>query len=317
MENTRLEGFVFEQPKKPGSLKVLEVLSQRKHLNDDDQYELYKQRKGYEGEMRFAAYVRDVLPPDAQVVYSILLQQANSYFQIDCMILVRGQILLIDTKNLLGDYVYDQGDFLKIKRDKKINNPLHQLQRCQLLLGEFLERFQSQHKIQSYAVFIHPKFYLYNAPVGNTMIFHPQVERFLEKVKHTITHSPPKNENLPELFSAHHIKKNPQDYAPQYEYKELRKGVLCLGCSAKVKAWTRYRLICNQCGKMESIDSAVLRSALEYALLFPDKRLIPRDFHDWLEGIISVKRTLRILHKYLHPVGKHRALYFIFSKDRL
>jgi hypothetical protein len=69
-------------------------------------------------------------------------------------------------------------------------------------------------------------------------------------------------------------------------------------------------LMCESCGCMENLDSAVMRSAGDFKLLFPDLKVTTRVIEDWCGGIYSSKIIRRILVQNLKLKGYGRWTYF-------
>lgn len=84
---------------------------------------------------------------------------------------------------------------------------------------------------------------------------------------------------------------------PEYTYGQLRKGIICSSCTSFLASFTQGYLACGECGSKEKVDTAVLRSAKEYAVLFPDRKMTTNTIVDWCGGVCSRKVVQRILVK--------------------
>lgn len=305
---------MLETPKKSTTLEVLEILRKRIELTELDQSIYYNLQKGYNGELRFSSFLKEELRQDYIVLYDVLLEKANSYFQIDCMIICEEEIHLLDIKNFHDDYYFQGKDFYRVKTGKRAKNPLHQLQRCEDLLRDFLIRSHFNYTIKSYIVFIHPEFTLYQAPLQLNIILPTQVRRFIRKLNQAPVRITQKEQELAQMLRQEHIQENHYEKLPVYDLKELKKGLICLRlhCDGLMKINGRGKLKCEKCDTKESVESSVLRTVIEFSVLFPNKKITTTRICEWCGGAVSKKMVRRILSKYLCLRGKSKLSHFVF-----
>jgi hypothetical protein len=68
--------------------------------------------------------------------------------------------------------------------------------------------------------------------------------------------------------------------------------------------------ICRNCGYKETLRNAVVRSAEEYRLLFPDQKITTNTLQEWCEVVESKRRISRILVKNFKKIGTNRWIYY-------
>lgn len=307
-----LEEMTFNIPQKPDSLLKLEILQKRKTLSQIDRSKLKVMQKGYQGERDFAEMVRDISPTGTLVLYDLFLEWGSSYFQIDCLIISRGEVFLLDIKNFERNYVYQNDNFHSLNKDKTIKNPLHQLKRCKVLLQDMLTHYHFHHTIHAYLIFIHPSFILYQAPTTLDIIYSGQIQGFLKMINTTFKKTTNNDKGLAVMLKEKHVIENKFAYQPVYHYDELKKGILCLHCDGILYRHSRKSLRCEKCHAKETYESAVSRMVIEYGTLFPDKKLTSRKIYQWTNGFVPRRRISNIMKKYMKVYGRKSGTYYQF-----
>ncbi|WML58086.1 nuclease-related domain-containing protein [Neobacillus sp. PS2-9] len=119
-------------------LLVWRNLHARSELTSDEKYYYRTLEKGYEGELMFDKLTKG-LQCDVYILNGLLFEINNSYFQIDTLLIAPQKIYVYDVKNSEGDYLYEAEKFRRLQGGNDIKNPLHQLERCETLLRQFLK----------------------------------------------------------------------------------------------------------------------------------------------------------------------------------
>jgi hypothetical protein len=294
-------------------LKLLRSLHIRMKLADQDfkNYMNMNLEKGFEGEKQYDIWLAENLSGHFKVLNDLLLEYRKNKFQIDSLITADKKFFNINVKNFEGDYYVD-GDRWYTFSGLEIQNPLLQLQRSETLLRQLLHDFGYNITVESYCVFINPKFQLYQAPRNPQLIFPTQLERFIGKMNN---HSSPLNERhtiIAEKLISLHIIESPNLRSPGYSYEKLEKGFFCGRCYSMGKYYFKERsVVCIKCGFVEGLESAILRCVEEILLLFPDQRITTKAVQEWCK-IESEKTVRRILIKNLQYIGHGRSSYYIF-----
>jgi hypothetical protein len=301
--------MIFRPRPEKQELILLRYLKSRMKFSYEEALNYTNLVKGYEGELKSDTWLRG-LTEEWVILNDLLLEYNGSIFQIDTLIIAYEKIYLLDIKNYEGDH--------SIKDDKwytpsgKIEkNPLHQLERCETLLQRLLHDLGFNNiPIESYLIFINPEFHLYTTSIIPSIIFSSQLNRFLKKLNMRPVKLNKKHYQLAEQLNARHIEESPYERLPAYTYEQLGKGISCPKC---MTFFSDDTMICKQCGCVEGVDEAVLRSVKEFALLFPDRMITVDSIFDWCGEIKSKKAIRRVLNKFFVLKGKARASHYVKS----
>ncbi|OLS41343.1 nuclease-related domain-containing protein [Bacillus sp. MRMR6] len=296
----------------PLELIFFKYLSSRMALSDTDFWRYQTLKKGYEGEKKSDIWLQD-LSDEWIVLHDLLLEYNQSKFQIDTLIFTYEKIHLLDVKNYEGDYT-DNGENWSTETNLKVQNPLHQLNRCEILLSKLLHSLGCHYPIESHLIFIHPEFHLYQTSINPKIIFPAQLNRFMKKLNSRPVKLSDKYLELAEQIISMHIVQQP--CMPPYSYDQLRKGIICPKCYSFYTQRVRNKLICGTCSTLEEVDSAVLRSVKEFMFLFPDQLVTTDIIHDWCSIVKSKKTIRRILSSNFKLVGHSKTANYIVYEDK-
>ncbi|WP_342432072.1 nuclease-related domain-containing protein [Neobacillus sp. FSL H8-0543] len=209
----------------PTELIILRHLNTRMELTPNDKQLYVYLEKGYVGEVTFEILTYQ-LQSDVLILRDLLLEVNNTLFQIDTLIISADIIYPCEVKNYEGDYYY-QSDRLYTKSGSEIKDPLLQLERCESLLRQFLQKTGYTFPLESNVIYVNLKFTLYQAPLNKPIIFPSQLNACMIK----LDKSPPKltsrHKKLADKLLSAHICESPYTRLPQYEYSKLRKGLNC------------------------------------------------------------------------------------------
>lgn len=267
--------------------------------------------KGYKGELMYDEWMEKHLQNNYLIINDLLLEINNTIFQIDSLLLSSNKILQIEVKNFEGDH-YIEGDRWYRSNGTEIQNPLMQVERAESNLRRIFQFIGRNIPIESYLLFINPNFHLYQAPRNTPIIFPTQLTRFMEKL----------NKPTPPLLEAHHqfaeklislhLMESPYKRLPVYRYEQLEKGITCGRCHSFFSEFhtNRKAVICKECGYIENVKSAILRSVEEYRLLFPERKTTTNAIFEWCKVVRSKKVIWGILTNNYKVIGQSRSTYF-------
>jgi hypothetical protein len=302
MKEERKWNMILKERTKPEELVILQALKSRMELEEKDAHNLYTLEKGYEGEVQFDHWFMDHRA-ESLIINDLLLEVNGTLFQIDSFVITQDQLHLFEVKNLEGDYYLD-GDKFKTAASAEIKNPLHQLNRAELLLKQLLKNLGFYIPLEPHLVFINPEFALLQAPLKSPIILPNQLNRFMDKMNRTSSKLSNKHTKLAEALLSLHIKKSPFTRVPEYDFGRLRKGVICDGCGEFLESFGRQRVICSHCGSREEVDSMVLRTVKSFQILFPDQKVTTTAIYEWGDRILPKKAIRRVLQKNLSVKGE-------------
>ncbi|AXF55417.1 NERD domain-containing protein [Salicibibacter kimchii] len=290
----------------PTELKTLRLLRPRMTLPDEQHY--LNLEKGFTGEQQLDTWLEN-LTTDCFVINDLLLQQNRNFFQIDKMLIFQETIYLLDSKYSKGDFFIDD-DKWKTISGIEIQNPQLQIKRSETLLRKLLQQHRMNFPIESTLVFTHSEFYLYNAPPKLPAVFPNQIHRFLEKLNRLDSKMTYKHNKLAEKLLALHFHKNPHTQFPDYDYHELKKGVLCVSCRSFMTD-NGVNWVCAKCGYDEDNKTAIMRSIEEYKFLFPNRKITTNNIYDWCGMKSSKKKVNKLLTNRFIRMGHANASYYI------
>lgn len=293
---------------------LLNLLSKRIKLPSEIQTTHKRLRTGYAGEKTFFDNLGENITSQAIRLFDLHFKVDNSECQIDSLIIFQNKLLLFEIKNYQGNYVIHNHDWYTLS-NLKMRNPLHQVQRTELLLNEFLKQHQISLNVEAYLVFVHPSFFLYQAPVNNQIIFPSQLSPFLKKLNNHPTHLTKRHHDLVRLFHEKQLATSMYESIPVFEYEDLEKGIVCKKCQHFMKRETQVLLSCRGCEYVSDINSAIIRSVDEYHLLFPKKRITVSDMSHWMNGEVSPYQIRQALISHCIKKGHSNGTYYTIKEQ--
>lgn len=301
----------------PLELAILEKLNPRMSLSTVDKQQYTNLCKGYDGEEQIYHKLDSQLSKQYLILYDLLLRFNNTEFQIDILIIGSHTVYPLEIKNYTGDFYIKQNNWYAASSKSEIRNPLHQVKRSELLLRQFLNKKYHTFSIQPHLIFINPEFFLYHAPLNSKIVFPTQIKRFITTLN-AITFQPSSSQkSLANFLSENQLTKSIHQRLPDYKYNNLKKGIICKKCRQYMTYLNPAKLICKSCDTYEAIDIAIKRSVIDFATLFPKKKITTNQIQDWCQIINSKKTIRRVLKKFLTPINKGRHTYYVFNDKRL
>ncbi|WML43926.1 nuclease-related domain-containing protein [Neobacillus sp. PS3-40] len=298
----------YKSRTKSAELLILKSLNDRMDLSDKDKQHYFNLKKGYAGEILFDV-MTEKLQCECYILNDLLLKFNNTMFQIDTLLITSETIYFFEVKNYEGDYYYESERFYK-KPKTEIINPLLQLSRSESLLRQLLQSLGFKIPINASVVFINPEFTLYQAPLNKPFIFPTQINSYLKNLDSIPSKLISKHKMIADKLTSLHIKDSPYKLLPSYDYDQLRKGNTCVKCASFSISVEGNKCVCKQCGHVEPMATAVMRSVNELKLLFPNKKITTNVIHEWCMVVGSKKRIRKILEKNLEIVGVHQWSFY-------
>lgn len=292
-------------------LRTMRCLHSRMELTTKDKDYYFYLEKGYDGEQKFAAWLKENLTGEWIALCDLLLEVNRTTFQIDTLLITQKIVYPFEVKNFEGDYYVEDGVWHTFSGDV-IKNPLLQLERSDSLLRRLPQL--SNISIKSHLVFVNPEFALFQAPLNTPIILPAQLNRFMKTLNQKTTKLQEKHFRLTKQLLSEQINKSPFSKIPIYHYEQLKKGITCRVCHSLSTFAESRNIICRQCGFREKMDSAVLRAIEQLMLLFPDKKITTSLIYDWCK-IIDSKKTIRRILSQNFILSEHGHASFYLPKS--
>lgn len=296
-------------------LQILSYLNTRMDLQPHDKKNLNNLKKGYEGERKFSLLLEEDLSSQCIRIYDLLLESNRTEFQVDNLLIYQNTIYMNEVKYYKGDFVVKDDNWYLVAPEKEIRNPMLQLQRSVFLLRQILQQIGANFQVEARLIFVHPEFTLYQAPYDNSFVFPTQLNQYIQKLNKTPSKLTDKHHNLAEQFMRRHITTSKHERLPDYHFDQLKKGIVCSSCKGFMEAFTIYKLQCENCGCVESTETGIMRSIIEFHTLFPNSRITTSVIHNWCNNIHSKKGIRRILMKNMELVQNGRFSYYVFKNN--
>ncbi|PFN79515.1 nuclease [Bacillus sp. AFS076308] len=294
----------------PEDLKALRILNNRMDLTSEQQkYYLYKE-KGFEGEVQFDL-LTEQLQSDCLILNDLNLEINNTSFQLDTSIIFQETFYFFEVKNYEGDYCYREERF-ETNFGKIIKNPLDQIKRSNSLLLQLFQNLGFSQSIDACVVFVNPEFFLYQAPMDKPIFYPPQLKQLMRKLDNEPSKLTYRHKKIADKLISLHQVKSPYSNLniPAYNYNQLRRDITCSVCHSFSCSVSSGIVVCDDCGHVESVESAVLRCVEEIRLLFPSMRITTNGVFEWCGIIDSRKSIRRILKKNFKSIGDRNLRYF-------
>ncbi|WP_313800185.1 nuclease-related domain-containing protein [Cytobacillus sp.] len=302
--------MIIKERCRPVELEIMKYLNVRGKLTETEAKNYSVLIKGYEGEIKFDKWVEHLLC-DCLILNDLLLEYDHNVFQIDTLLITYETIYLINVKNYEGDFYFESGKWFTLYRSE-IKDPLLQLKRSDYLLQQLIRSLGFPHySIEALLVFINPHFHLYQSSMNLPIIFPSQLERFKHKLEKQKAKLNNRHSKIAKLLISLHKPKSIYTHIPDYDYDQLQKGIVCSSCHFLNLNLNIDKLICKECGAVEAVDLAVLRSVEEFKLLFPEMKVTTHIIHEWCAVIKSKKTIRRILKTNFNPIGYGSSSYYV------
>ncbi|QQK78945.1 NERD domain-containing protein [Salicibibacter cibi] len=298
---------IIKSREEPPELKVFRLLKPRKELVDQQYY--LNLEKGFAGERRMDAWLEEGLSAECLVLNDLLLEHNRKLFQIDTLLIFQEKMHLFDSKNNEGDLCIKSDNWYTLP-GTEVTNPLPQLRRAESLLRQLLQHHRMSFPIESTLIFPNPQFMLYNAPPQLPAAFPPQLQRFMKKLNHTPSKLLHKHEILAEKLLSLHLPVSPNARFPEYDYDQLKKGVVCVRCAA-IMSHQGKTFYCDHCAYVEKVETGVIRNVEEYKFLFPERKVTNQAMYEWCGMQGDRKTVIRVLTKHFKLVRNGRYSYYI------
>nr|WP_263324894.1 nuclease-related domain-containing protein [Neobacillus sp. Marseille-Q6967] len=301
----------FKPRTESDEMRILRSLNARTDLSAVEKQHYLYLVKGYEGEVVFDEMAHTAgVDSKFYKLDDLQLECNNTSFQIDSLFITQQTIIPCEIKNYEGNYYYEKGNFHYCLNKKMISNPLHQLNRGETLLRQFLQQNGFHIPVEGYLNFVHPAFFLYQSPFNDKIIYPSQHPRFFKELGTRPSKLNDQHRKMADFLVMSHKPVSPYGKLPPYTYEQLRKGIICKCCQSFLIVIKGKTIICSACGAEETVNAAVMRSVEELKLLFPGIKITANTVIEWC-NIKEYKRKIRrILLTNYKRIGRGKYTYY-------
>src|SRR5699024_4222265 len=135
--------------------------------------------------------------------------------------------------------------------------------------------------------------------------FPSQIKRFFSNLNQRSVRSHSDTSAYGLLIDSH-LNQLPHEVLPDYTYEELNKGVFCSYCFQKINPRKGKFVVCHNCKQITTIQEVIRLNVMEFATLFPSKKITAHSIYLWLDGFFNKQTIIKYLKLLFihHPNGK-------------
>ncbi|PGT82456.1 nuclease-related domain-containing protein [Bacillus sp. AFS040349] len=297
----------------PATLQLRYYLKHRMAFTDGELKKFQADEKGFQGECLFDELINQSPVSTYLQLNDLLLEWRNSTFQIDSLFISPHKIYLFDIKNYEGEF-YIEGNRWYLSSGNEIKNPIPQIQRSESFLRPLIQTLGINLPIEASVIFVNPNFTLYQATRNLPLILPTQISSFIKRLGSVSMNSSGQLIDLAKKLASMHIEISPYDgmHIPEYTYESLNKGVSCLKCGSLSVGLDGRGLMCERCGVKEGLHAGIMRTIVEYRVLFPNRQITVSAANDWCGLGMTRLRMQKILKEHLVMGKAGKSTYYFF-----
>lgn len=300
-----------QQVTRPRELIVYELLDGRISLTTEQKIKMQNLKKGYEGEKLFSELLKEKTNQNFIPLFDVLLEDDGTVFQLDCLLIFQYEMIMLEIKNYYGEFLLKDDYLFSVTAEKRYRNPLHQLQRSNLLLRELFSKHKINLPLTSQIIFVNQEFTLFHAEQHSDLILPTQLNAYLSKLNDKSGSIGNHQYQISNTLLNLQLNKFMDNRMPDYTYSQMMKGILCKTCRGPILIEKR-KFYCHYCNKEEGIDAAIMRNIGEFQILFPHKKITVKNIYDWCNEVVSRSTIKRVLVRNMKLNGRSKYSYYTF-----
>ena len=291
----------------------LEILGKRAALDGKEKRNLERYRSGYEGEMEYDRVLDEVGHESMYVFRDIWLGIGDSKVQLDALIVADNLLIVNEIKNYSGNYSYENGVW-KVRNQQISEDPVSQISTAANKLLRLRYESGLQFEVQKEIVFVNP--YMIFDPTdyknGDLFVMRNRLKQYFRNFHNNTFGRSAKV--LAEEVARRII--SPPHPAPSADISRLKLGINCYKCQSFDVSKKRFWYECRQCGYTEPFERIVVRSAIEFSVLFPAEKVTCRAIHEFLGKSVNYQTIQRRLSRYfVKKAGARQSHYIVEGYD--
>ncbi|WP_020008077.1 nuclease-related domain-containing protein [Salinicoccus albus] len=285
----------LNERKEPLELLYYRVLRHRRQLSDKEARSLSIYEKGFSGECLYDEVFEETGHDNVFIFRDIWLQVEAGNVQLDSLIVSDGEMEINEIKNYSGEYVYHDGVW-KIQNRRISEDPISQLRRAVNKLIKVKFEKNLSFDVKGKIVFPNPYFVLESAERSSLemIVKREKLKKYMRSFR--MKQSGRSAEMLVKEI-AERMVENPY-FKPKTDFTRLRQGYYCVHCGSFEVEKRRVHVICKKCFCREVSETAIVRMAVEFKLLFPERKLTVNEIYAFSGGLFHKDHIQRHLSKH-------------------
>ncbi|WP_411843678.1 hypothetical protein [Salinicoccus sp. HZC-1] len=193
-------------------------------------------------------------------------------------------------------------------------DPVSQIHRAANKLVKLRNESGFQFKIQKEIIFINPYFIFGSGDSASQNLFVMR-NRSKQYFRSLGSNTAGRSAKVLSEEVARRITRDPYP-TPVTDYSRLKLGLNCWKCGGYDLEIKRFSTVCCHCNYSETIERLIVRTAIEYAVLFPEERVMMRKIYEFLAHNVDTQKIQRWMSRYFHVVRNgSRSHYEIKHKN--
>lgn len=288
----------------------LEILGKRAELDGREKRDLERYRSGYGGELEYDRVFDEVGHEQMYVFRDIWLGIGDSKVQLDALIVADNLLIVNEIKNYSGNYSYENGIW-KVRNQQISEDPVSQVSTAANKLLRLRYESGVQFEVQKEIVFVNP--YMIFGPTdyrhADLFVMRNRLKQYFRSFHNNTFGRPAKV--LAEEVARRII--SPPHPAPSSDISRLKLGMNCYRCQSFDVSKKRFCSECRDCGYTEPFERLVVRSAIEFSVLFPEEKVTCRGIHEFLGKSLNYQTVQRRLSTYFVKKGGASQSHYIVT----
>ena len=281
-----------------------ETLSGRADLDRKEAADLGRYRSGYSGECEYDSVLDAVGHDNLFVFRDIWLRVGGAEVQFDALIVADNVLIANEIKNYSGNYSYENGVW-RVRGQQISEDPVSQLSRAAGKLVKLRNESGFQFDIEKEIIFINP-YFIFGGDAGDggaggsggggarQFIMRNRLKQYFRSLGN---HTSGRSAKILSEEIAGRIVADPYP-VPETDCGRLRLGANCFKCGSFDVEMKRFVSVCRGCGYAETVERLVVRTVVDFAVLFPGEEVTKKKISDFLDGSVDLQRVQRLMKKY-------------------
>src|SRR5699024_405513 len=230
------------------------------------------------------------------VFRDIWMQAGRGRVHFYALIVVDNVLIANEIKNYSSNYLYENCVW-RVRGQQISEDPVSQLSRAAGKLVKLRNESGFQFDIEKEIVFINP-YFIFGGDAGDggsrQFIMRNRLKQYFRSLGN---HTSGRSAKVLSEEIAGRIIADPYP-VPETDCGRLRLGANCFKCGSFDVEMKRFVSVCRGCGYTETVERLVVRTVVDFAVLFPGEEVTKKKISDFLDGSVDLQRVQRLMKKY-------------------